>query len=320
MTVNVRVPATTSNLGAGFDCVGVAVGRWLRMSADLVSPAGVRIERHGTLRELTLGPAQDLLVAGFAAACSAAARPVPAGLAFRAISDIPIARGLGSSAAALVAGAVAADRLLHLDLGDDALTAVAARIEGHPDNVAAAVRGGAMLAVARADGGYTTRALVVHPSLVLVFAVPDFAVVTERARAVLPALLPHAAAARAASRAAALVAGLATGDRALLAAGLADELHVPFRHALVPGFDVVTAAAVAAGAAGATLSGSGSSVVAVTSTERAEAVGAAMVRAWRGGGAGGIAANTFSSRPDDVGGYEAVSRPATGDVPSSLEV
>jgi len=318
VTINVRVPATTSNLGAGFDCVGVAVSRWLRLSAHLAETGGgVRIERHGTLRELTLAPEQDLLVAGFAAACGAAARPVPAGLVFRAISDIPIARGLGSSAAALVAGAVAADRLLQLELGDDALTAVAARVEGHPDNVAAAVRGGATLAVAHAGGGYITRALAVHPSLVLVFAIPDFAVATERARAALPALLPHAAAALAASRAAALVAGLATGDRALLAAGLADELHVPFRRALVPGYDVVTAAAVAAGAAGATLAGSGSSVVAVASTERAEAVGAAMVHAWR---AGGIAADTFTSCPGDVGGYEAVRRPTTGDVPSSLEV
>jgi homoserine kinase len=314
--VNVRVPATTSNLGAGFDCVGVAVGRWLRLSAQLAE-TGVRIERHGTLRELTLPPEQDLLIAGFAAACGAAGRPVPAGLAFRAISDIPIARGLGSSAAALVAGAVAADRLLQLELSNDALTAIAARVEGHPDNVTAAVRGGATLAVARADGGYTTRALVVHPSLVLVFAVPDFPVATERARAALPAFLPHPAAALAASRAAALVAGLATGDRALLAAGLADELHVPFRRAFVPGYDVVTAAAVAAGAAGATLAGSGSSVVAVASIERAEAAGAAMVRAWR---AAGIAADTFSSRPDTVRGYEAMRRPTTGDVPSSLEV
>ncbi|MGH7672225.1 MAG: homoserine kinase, partial [Gemmatimonadales bacterium] len=197
MTVHVRVPATTSNLGAGFDCVGVAVGRWLRLSAHLAPPAatGVRIERHGTLRELTLPPEQDLLVAGFAASCGAAGRPVPGGaVVFRAISDIPIARGLGSSAAALVAGAVAADRLLQLELGDDALAAIAAGVEGHPDNVAAAVRGGATLAVPRDGGGYTTHALAVHPSLVLVFAIPDFAVATERARAVLPALVPHAAA------------------------------------------------------------------------------------------------------------------------------
>lgn len=292
MSVTVRVPASTSNLGSGFDCVGVAVDLWLTATASVVGDGGVTLERRGTLATLGLAPDSDLLVRGFAAACRSAGCPVPAGLVLRADSEIPVGRGLGGSAAAIVGGAALARALLALPLTDDALIDLAAAVEGHPDNVAAAVKGGATLAVARAGGRYQVASLEVHPSLALVFAVPDFGVATERARAVLPAEVPHAVAAAAAGRAAALVAGLERGDRALLAAGLDDALHVPYRRALVPGYDAVTAAAVAAGAAGATLSGSGSSVVAVAARAAVPAVAEAMRAAWRQAGVRSQVVNT----------------------------
>jgi len=123
---------------------------------------------------------------------------------------------------------------------------------------------------------------------------------TKRARAALPATLPHADAVRAAAKSAALVHGLAHADARLLAAGLDDVLHVPFRRALVPGYDEVTSAARQAGAYGATLSGSGPTVVAVVAADGVRAVGDAMVRAWR---ARGIVAQAFhADRP--AGGYE----------------
>src|SRR5207245_1169222 len=131
-----------------------------------------------------------------------------------------------------------------------------------PDNVAPAVFGGANL-VLRGPDGLIVTPLPIHQSLALVFAVPDFTVETKRARAALPATLPHADAVRAAAKSAALVHGLAHGDARLLAAGLDDVLHVPFRRALVPGYDEVTGAARQAGAYGATLSGSGPTIVAV---------------------------------------------------------
>src|SRR5256884_3511837 len=109
-SVTVRVAGSTSNLGAGFDCVGVAVGRWLRVTAQ-VAPAApgkpVAIERGGTLRALDTAPEADLLYRGFVAACRRARQEPPAGLALTAESDIPVARGLGSSAAATVAGGAA---------------------------------------------------------------------------------------------------------------------------------------------------------------------------------------------------------------------
>src|SRR2546427_8620940 len=118
-SVTVRVAGSTSNLGAGFDCVGVAVGRWLRVTARAGRDAAgdaVAIERGGTLRTLDTAPEADLLYRGFAAACRRAGQQVPGGLALSADSDIPVARGLGSSAAATVAGAAAATALLELNL------------------------------------------------------------------------------------------------------------------------------------------------------------------------------------------------------------
>lgn len=303
-SVTVRVPASTSNLGAGFDCVGVAVGRWLRLSVRRAGSgargaAPVTLERAGTLAALDGPVEQDWLYRGFAAACRRAGQPVPPGLVLAAESEIPVARGLGSSAAAAVAGAVAASTLLDLALDAHAVAALATELEGHPDNVAPAVFGGATLVVGGPDGDVVTP-LVVHASLAFVFAVPDFTIETKHARAVLPATLPHAQAVRAAAKSAALVQGLACGDARLLAAALDDVLHVPFRRALVRGYDEVTDAGRQAGAYGATLSGSGPTLLALAPAAQAAAVGAAMVRAWR---ACGVSATAFhADRP--AGGYD----------------
>src|SRR6266699_1470795 len=282
-TVTVRVPGSTANLGSGFDCVGIAVDRWVAVITRRQASGGgtrVQIERRGALAALTGPPEEDLLYRGFERACRAAGREVPRGVILEASSDIPIGRGLGSSAAAVVAGAVSARALCDLPLDDPALAALCAGIEGHADNVAPSVWGGA--------------------TLVLVFAVPDFTLSTERARAVLPATVPHRTAVVAAARSAALVQGLARGDAGLLAAGLDDVLHVPYRRALVRGYDEVTTAARRAGAFGATLSGSGSTLVAVAPAERAGAVQAAMAQTWQGMG---VTTETFRVT-EPVTGYK----------------
>jgi homoserine kinase len=187
---------------------------------------------------------------------------------------------LGSSAAAIVAGVLLADAALELGLSRERVTEIAAEIEGHPDNVAPAVYGGAILSV-RTPAGLRTVPLRVAPDLVFLIAVPPFVSDTQAARAALPRTLPHSDAVLAASRAAALVEGLATGDGDLLGAALNDVLHVPYRRARIPGYDAVVAAAKAAGAYGATLSGAGSAILAVAARERAGAVGAALLAAWR---------------------------------------
>lgn len=325
----VRVPASTSNLGAGFDCVGVALDWWLTASAtfgdatfgidtlgdatlgndtlgedtfgedvlgndtsDTHAASTPRVTRAGALAELGDLPAgDDLLVRGFVRACAAAGRPVPPGLTIDATSDIPVARGLGSSAAALAAGALLADALFGLGLGARGAAALCATLEGHPDNAAPACLGGAVLGVPAPSssddttgGAWTLAPLDLHPGVAFALAVPDFTASTAAMRRVLPAGLPHHDAVRAAGKAAALVRGLATADGALLAWALDDVLHVPYRRALVPGYDAVCAAARRAGAWGATLSGAGSSIVALVPPARAVAAADAMAVAWQSTG------------------------------------
>jgi len=299
VTVSVSVPATASNLGGGFDCVGVAVHRRLRVSVGVAADGPpIAIERAGTLASLDVSPDDDLIVIGFRAACARAGSPMPARLAFSVESDIPVGRGLGSSAAALVAGALAAAALLDDTVDTGRIIALGTEREGHADNVAPAVLGGAVLAVANPGAEPVTARLDVHASLRLAFAIPDFTVDTHRARAALPDVLPHADARAAAAAAAALIVGLARADAGLLAAGLEGPLHVSYRRALVPWYDDVVAAGRAAGAFGATLSGSGSSVVAIAPVERADQVAAAMAAAWS---ARGIYATPFVSEPCAVG-------------------
>jgi homoserine kinase len=275
----VRVPGSTSNLGSGFDCVGFAVDRWLSASVRVRPGRGVAIQRGGTLTGLRIAAEDDLLHRGFLAACAQTGHAVELRLDYEVTSEIPVARGLGSSAAAFVAGARLASEALGLGLSPVELAELCAREEGHPDNAGPAALRGVVLGVPTGRG-YHYSQLSVHPSLAFAFAIPEFEVSTAAARAVLPATLPHATAVAAAGKTGALVQGLARGDGVLLAAALDDVLHAPFRRDLIPGYAEVERAAAAAGAFGVTLSGSGSTLMAIAPTERADTVAQAMVDAW----------------------------------------
>jgi homoserine kinase len=264
----------------------VAIDRWLTVytpgpEKDGSRGDGLTLERHGTLAALTEPPELDLIHTGFIAACRAAGATPPARLHLEASSEIQIGRGLGSSAAAIVAGAALADHLLELGLDDERLTTICADIEGHPDNVAPCVFGGAVLALRPPGGLFAVARLDVNVALALVFAVPDFTLSTKQARAVLPQSVPYPTAVSGAARAAALVEGLQRADEVMLGIGFDDVLHVPHRRHLVPGYDEVCAAALKAGAWGATLSGAGSAIVAVSVLDRAPAIGEAMCTTWR---------------------------------------
>ena len=283
MIGRVRVPASTSNLGAGFDCVGVAVDRWLTASVAISedgSARSVAIKRSGSLAKLDEPPEGDLLHAGFTLVCEASGVSVPKRVAYDVSSTIPVARGLGSSAAALVAGAMLASESLGLDLGRDEIASLCSHEEGHADNIGPAVFGGAVLGVATKEGQYAFSPLQLHPSIALVFAVPELEIETSAMRALLPGSLPYRTTVAAIAKATALVQGLTTGDGALLAYALDDVVHVPFRRALLPGYDSVVNAAMAAGAFGATLSGSGSAILAIAPIASASQVGSAMQKQW----------------------------------------
>ena len=282
----VRVPASTSNLGAGFDCIGVAVDRWLTASVsvnDADDATRVTIKRTGAVAKLTLAADDDLVHLGFTLACQARNHAVPKRVDYEVDSTIPVARGLGASAAALIAGTLLASESLGLDLSREEIAAICAREEGHPDNIGPAIFGGAVLSVTTADG-YAFESLRTHPEIALIFTVPELQIETAAARAVLPPSLPFATAVAAVAKAASLVEGLSSGDGKLLAYALDDVVHVPFRRALMPGYDSVVAAAISAGAFGATLSGSGSTIVAVAPISIASRVGSAMRSAWSNAG------------------------------------
>jgi len=237
----VRVPASSANLGPGFDSFAAAVG--LQMQLEVHETGRFAVETDLPIAR----DRRNLAVRGFARL-----HP-PDRFAFRISSGIPLSGGLGSSAAAIVAGILAADFLL--ELGADHL-ALATELEGHPDNVAAALLGGFVVC---ADG----RATRFDPpaGLDAVLVVPHQAVRTKRARAALPPEVPMADAVFNTAHGALLVLGLAHADWDLVAAGLADRLHQPRREHLYPrSMDLVRRAA-GLGAIGATISGAGPTVL-----------------------------------------------------------
>lgn len=274
----VRVPGSTSNLGAGFDCLGLALDLWLE--AELVPGRGGP-EYGGTLETLT---SETDLIFGVLAE-----RNLLDGRTLRVRSDIPVGKGLGSSGAAAVAAFALAG------LARDDIYGEAVRLEGHPDNVGPAVYGGLVLAAHR-----PTR-LRLHASLGIALAIPDATVRTTEARAVLPVEVSRDVTVQQAARSAALVHGLVTGDADLIDFGMEDRLAVPHRKRLIPGYDAAVAAGLEAGAYGVTLSGAGSALVAVTERELATEVAETMAAGLRGAGnpsrplAPGVAEGIFRS-------------------------
>jgi homoserine kinase len=246
--VSVRVPATSANLGPGFDALGLALGWYDDVSARVSDRPGVTIEIEGTGVDDLPRDERHLVVRAMAATFDALGLPRP-GLALHCVNRIPHGRGLGSSAAAVVAGVLLA-RGLVVDgtdrLDDNGLLALANRLEGHPDNAAAALLGGVTIAwrsdaggpdVGSREGGHTEQVHAVRldpaPSLTAVVLVPDTTLATEKARDLLPSSVPHRDAAHSAARAALLVHAL-TCDPSLLHAATEDRLHQSYRALAMP--------------------------------------------------------------------------------------
>jgi len=280
----VQVPATTANLGPGYDCLGLALGLHNEVTLTQADALSVQIEGEGA--DTLARDGSHLVLVAAAAACAAAGREPPP-LALRQVNRIPLARGLGSSSAAIVGGIVGANELLGLGLSARQMLEVAAAVEGHPDNVAPALLGGLTVCCAT-EGGVLVERLEVAPGLSCVVAVPDFEVATHQARGALPDIVPHADAVFNLCRSGLVVAALVSGDFALLGEAMRDRLHQPYRARLVPGMDETIAAALGAGAHGAALSGSGSTVAAFV-TGGGEEVGAAMVKAFAQAGTTAVA-------------------------------
>ena len=264
-SIRVAAPATTANLGPGFDCLGLALDLWneLEVVAGQVAPDDeplVEVLGEGA-GELITGR-DNLVYRAMAFLFQEAGREMPP-LHLRCHNEIPLERGLGSSAAAIAGGLVAANALCDDLFSSDDLLEMAATIEGHPDNVAAAVLGGLQLVVTDEDRLYTA-AIDVPADLAAVLFIPDFRIATADARAVLPEKVSVSDAVYNMGRAALLLAGMATNHPEYLRLGTQDRLHQPYREPLFSPMKLLFRAALDAGALGAFLSGSGSTVLALT--------------------------------------------------------
>jgi homoserine kinase len=267
--ITVEVPATTANLGAGYDCLGMAlemtnrvvleVRGWTRDGHEL------SVEGEGA-GELTTDVG-NRFIQGVEAAIRSARGEVPEGAAWRIemTNRIPLARGLGSSAAATIGGLLAANALLGDALPNPELLRLATQIEGHPDNAAPALLGGFVAAAAFGDEVEAIR-FDVPRGLRAVLFIPDLRLATSDMRRVLPDSVPRADAIANLGRVAIGVAGIATGRRDFLRRLTEDRLHEPYRAAVFPQLPRFVADARGAGAIGACLSGAGSTVIAFTDT------------------------------------------------------
>jgi homoserine kinase len=261
----VRVPASSANLGPGYDVLAAAVSLYLELEVEetgefSLDPGGLDVS---TGRD-------NLIVRAFETLHSAD------GIAFRLKSEIPLARGLGSSAAAIVAGLFAADHLFELALSKEEMLVKATELEGHPDNVAAAIYGGFVICGA-GEGGAPSAARFDPPSgLEGIAVIPAEEVSTERARKAIPAEIPLADAVASVSAASRLVLGLQRADLDLVAAGLVDRIHQDRRRDLYPRSMELVDGAKELGALGATISGAGPTVLVWTTWQEAGNVAEAL--------------------------------------------
>ncbi len=274
----VRIPASSANLGPGFDCLGLALNVYNY----------VQLEESGEPLKITLGgryqeniPTDERnLVYRSAQYLWQKIGYRPAGVSLHLVNNIPPARGLGSSAAAILGGMCAANILAGGPLPKEQILCLAAALEGHPDNAAAGLYGGVTLAVRQPDGSCVCRLLGQMAGVKIVAAIPKTPLATKTARELLPLQVPLADAVWNLGRTGLLVAAIIKEDYSLLKVAMDDKLHEPYRARAIPSMSAALAAARRAGALGAALSGAGPTLIAFVQESADEVlIGKAMYEA-----------------------------------------
>jgi homoserine kinase len=301
-SVRVTVPASTANLGPGFDCLGLALALYNTVEISVVEQ-GFEMDIEGEGSERLLKDRGNLIMRAADALWARAGR-APAGLKVKADNRIPLGSGLGSSAAATLSGLVAANALAGEPFSKQDVLKMAHAIEGHADNAAAALFGGLTVVSAAGDDLLVEAQAVA--SIHVAIALPDVRLSTREAREALPRRVPLRDAVFNIGRALLVAQALQSGDFEMLGRAMADRLHERYRRALIPGFDAAEQAAREAGAVAVTLSGAGPSLAAFAPDRHAD-IAAAMGRAFE---KRGLKCRTFVL-PVDRAGVQIASRSET---------
>ncbi|MFP4661981.1 MAG: homoserine kinase [Halanaerobiales bacterium] len=271
----IRVPATSANLGPGFDCLGFALKLYNSFKIERIeSGINTSIIEQPSGRELALSLEENLFYHAIKKIYDMTGNKLN-GIKLTETVNIPFARGLGSSATAVVAGLYAGNRLLNHPFNDDQIIDLAVEMEGHPDNVLPAIRGGFVINV-MTESGLVYKKIEIDNNIKLVVVIPDFKLKTEDVRKILPLDVPYSDAVFNLSRTALLVSCFQENDFSQLKVAMEDKLHQDYRSELIPGFHQVIEKAYSHGALGVALSGAGPSMLAISEKNEKE-IGQAMV-------------------------------------------
>jgi homoserine kinase len=268
--VTVTIPATSANLGPGFDCLGLALALYNQVTFTAVATPGLTIQVTG-LDAAKVPTDETNLVYQSACRMFELLGKRPSGLHIQQENQIPVGSGLGSSSTAVLAGLLGANALMDSPFTQAQLLDMATAEEGHPDNVAPALLGGLVLGVMHDEQVHIEPLPIAAQQIIIV--TPNFQLLTKDARAVLPTQISRQDAIFNASRLPLLIRALETADYPTLALAMQDRLHQPYRLPLIPGMADAFSAASAAGAAGVALSGAGPSLIAFAADKHEEIVG-----------------------------------------------
>jgi len=278
--IKIQVPATTANLGPGFDCLGLALKLYLNLEIEEIAQGlvieyqGKGAEKFSVIKDTLIGKSAELVLKKIGQDKS------KKGLKMKVFNQIPITRGLGSSASAIIGGIVGAARLYNINLSNQEILELALPLEGHMDNIVPALIGGLTLAYKTGQEEIRWARIKTPRDLRVVVAIPDFTLSTEEMRKALPqkVILPEAVFNL--SRSALLVNALQNSDWDVLAEAMEDRLHQPYRAPFIPGIGDMFIKIKKTGLAGVALSGSGPSVVSLTKKGREETISKIMKNAF----------------------------------------
>lgn len=276
-SVTIKVPATTANIGPGFDCLGAALTLYNQFKFTITDTdtnitiigedsAKINIDKNNLLYKSFLHFYQHI-------------GKNPPNVDIDIKIGVALARGLGSSATAIVGGLMGANYLAGNPLDSEEIATLAIALEGHPDNVIPALKGNCMLSVA-SNNNWQFVPITWHENITPIVAIPDFELSTEEARSVLPSKITYADAVFNISRLSLLIKGLETNNPDWLKTALDDKLHQPYRKSLIKGYEIVEKEAIANGAYGMVISGAGPTLLALADKSHTKSVSEAMKQAW----------------------------------------